>query len=412
MIADGAGFNIYDSTADYMTGNSRGMIYHGADWTLYGCSTYSLSGTYGAEFMWANFENQKQYPTDSAAASTALHTGQKTLDGRITRDAEENDLMTIAERIHQHGFAAGSVTSVSVADATPGAVAAHVSQRAEGQKIFRQMIENGNLDVIIGGGHPDFDKNGKRYQDTDGFEKPQKFSQCGPDEAMWEKIKTGQLPEGMRFIEKRKDFQKIAKNENVPSKLLGIAQIAETFQAQRERGWERLKCSPTLSEASLAALNVLNRNEKGFYLMIEGGAVDWANHANDLSRAVEEMVEFNEAVEAVCAWVEENSSWEETLLIVTADHETGAFWGPNADQADSLFQLPTMRGKGNLADGKYFSIKHTNMLVPFYVRGNSAEDFAGRVRGTDEKAGRIFRFSGKFIDNTDVFLVARKAFGL
>ena len=89
---------------------------------------------------------------------------------------------------------------------------------------------------------------------------------------------------------------------------------------------------PTLTEMSLAALNVLDNDPDGLYLMIEGGAVDWAAHANQSGRMIEEAIEFERAVEAVLDWVQTNSNWGETLLIVTGDHETGYLTGPDSGQ--------------------------------------------------------------------------------
>lgn len=406
MIADGAGFSSFDITSDYMTGNPRGLIYNGPNWTLLGCSTYSYKGGYDPAIMWNDFQTHKKDPTDSAAASTTLHTGKKTKNGRIARDPDKKDLLTIAELAHKNGFATGAVTTVGASHATPGGVVGHVSERGEGHKLFRRMIERGNLDVLIGGGHPEFDRNGK-HRDGE-----LKYCTYGPDEEMWKTIKNGGLPEGMRFIDSREAFQRLAKNENVPEKLLGLAPVAETFQQQRDKGAPLLTTSPTLTEVALAGLNVVNRNEKGFYMMIEGGAVDWCNHGNNLERSVEEMQDFNEAVAAVCQWIEENSSWDETLLIVTADHDCGGIWGPEADKPDTLFQRPILKGKGCLPEAKYYSTSHTNQLVPFYFRGKNAAGFFRLVKGMDEKAAEIFSFNGVYVDNTDIFPVAKDVFGL
>lgn len=78
------------------------------------------------------------------------------------------------------------------------------------------------------------------------------------------------------------------------------------------------------------ALNVLSQNDKGFFLMVEAGAVDWAAHANNLPRIAEEQVEFNHTVYAVVDWLEANTSWERTLVIVTTDHGNGLLQGPDA----------------------------------------------------------------------------------
>ena len=77
--------------------------------------------------------------------------------------------------------------------------------------------------------------------------------------------------------------------------------------------------------------------------MIEGGAVDWANHANEPDRMIEEQIDFVKAVEAVVAWVDKHSNWNDTLLILTADHECGLLWGPDSDRV--AFQPLADRGR-------------------------------------------------------------------
>jgi alkaline phosphatase len=124
---------------------------------------------------------------------------------------------------------------------------------------------------------------------------------------------------------------------DTPLRVIGLPQVHETLQ-QKRRGDDladpyvvnRTETVPTLAEMSQVALNVLDNNRDGFFLMIEGGAVDWAGHDNQSGRLIEEEIDFNRAVEAVAAWIEKNSSWDDTLLIVTADHETGYLNGPGS----------------------------------------------------------------------------------
>src|SRR5699024_6999886 len=118
-------------------------------------------------------------------------------------------------------------------------------------------------------------------------------------------------------------------------KVFGLAQVATTLQQGRGGDSEgklpgevafneNVPDLPTMSEG---ALEVLGQNEDGFHLMIEGGAIDWTGHANETTRNIEETQDFNAAVESVVDWIETNSSWDETLLVVTADHETGYLGG-------------------------------------------------------------------------------------
>jgi alkaline phosphatase len=101
--------------------------------------------------------------------------------------------------------------------------------------------------------------------------------------------------------------------------------------------------------------------------MIEGGAIDWASHGNQKGRLIEEMADFGATVESVVQWVEKNSSWEETLVIVTADHETGLLWGMEP------FVPLKDEGKGNLPIMNFNSGDHSNSLVPFFVKGSGSE---------------------------------------
>ena len=142
---------------------------------------------------------------------------------------------------------------------------------------------------------------------------------------------------------------------------------------------------------SEGALNVLGQDEDGFHLMIEGGAIDWTGHANDISRNIEEQQDFNKAVDSVIAWVEQNSSWDETLLIVTADHETGYLSGQ-----DELPNWKALTGEaGQVPDHGWYSGNHTNQVVPVFFKGAGSEDIKASTVGTDP-------VRGGFIDNITI----------
>lgn len=118
---------------------------------------------------------------------------------------------------------------------------------------------------------------------------------------------------------------------------------------------------------------MLDDDPDGFFLMIEGGAVDWAGHGNNSNRMIEEEVDFNRAVEAVCEWVERNGGWKHTLVIVTGDHETGYLTGPGSGAGDRLggatWTPLVNNGPGNLPGMQWHSGGHTNALIPLYARG-------------------------------------------
>ena len=149
---------------------------------------------------------------------------------------------------------------------------------------------------------------------------------------------------------------------------------------------------PTLEEMSRAALNVLGDDTDGLFLMIEGGAVDWASHGNSSARMIEEQIDFDNSVRAVMDWVQENSNWGETLLIVTGDHETGYLTGPDSGPT----WTPIMNnGAGNLPGMEWHSGDHTNSLIPLYAKGDAAR----RFRGHADEYDPVF---GTYVDNTEL----------
>ena len=160
-----------------------------------------------------------------------------------------------------------------------------------------------------------------------------------------------------------------------------------------------------LPTMTTGALNALGQDEDGFSIMIEGGAIDWAGHGNNPVRDIEETQDFNKSVDAAIKWVEENSSWEDTLLVVTADHETGYLSGanevPTEDNPEADNRFNAMEGeKGKVARHGWYSGQHTNQLVPFFFKGAGSEDIMARTSGTDS-------VRGEYIDNT---LVANLVF--
>jgi len=410
MIADGAGFNAFDCAAYYEHGRLGRQVYDRFPVRV-ACTTYMLRAMgdgpgYDPRRAWRDFDHCRgsesdQPTTDSAAAATALYTGVKTQGGRCcvveTEDGDLRRLKTIAEYAHGRGMGAGVVTSVQISHATPACFWAHNESRNRYRAIAREMILDSGLDVICGCGHPEYFGDGLGDDGRWG----RNYAYVGGED-LWGDIKAGKVPGGWTFVDAREDFERIASDpDEAPRRLLGVARCNRTLQYDRpDPGMGGLNDHvPDLPTLSLAALNVLARKPGGFVLMIEGGAVDWANHANRLGRMVTEMIDFNRAVEAVVGWVEAHGSWDETLLIVTSDHECGWLWGPEAG-GPANFQPPVNRGKGRLPLAKYFSGGHTNAPVPLYAVGAGAARFRDHVRGRDPKYG-------PFVDNTDVFKVMR-----
>jgi alkaline phosphatase len=141
---------------------------------------------------------------------------------------------------------------------------------------------------------------------------------------------------------------------------------------------------------------VLDQGEEGFVLMVEGGAVDWANHGNNLPRMIEEKTDFNRAIEAVMKWLADHGQLDQTLVIVTADHETGGLRGPGAKGEGPPSGPITGRGKGNLPNAEYTTGGHTGVAVPLFATGPGSKLLLRpALQWAPEQATTV--------DNTDIF---------
>lgn len=424
MIGDGMGFNHVDHTSLFEHGTSNwqvdgdpgaeiarqegygktpAQVYERFDEAL-AMSHHSLnSPVYDPAGAWGEFDWAKHNPTDSAASGTALATGEKTWNGKFGVDPDNQPKTNVAEAAAEKGRATGVVSSVPFGHATPAAWGAHVEHRQQYHDIAQQMID-GPLDVIIGAGHPLFDDDAQ------------------PREAKWKWLSEEQYAHlseqdsGREFVEDSGRLTAIAGGETLPERLFGLVPVAETLQYNRsaladneprrdagrpegERlaegsllpGEAQKNDVPPLADLSSAALNVLGQNDEGLFLMIEGVAIDWAGHDNATAGNIEEMIDFNRAVERVTQWVEQNSSWEETLLLVTADHETGYLNGENSPKR---WTHVTGNAGENPIDG-WYSGDHTNHLVPLFAHGAGAETIRSYVKGVDP-------VRGEYVDNTDI----------
>jgi alkaline phosphatase len=479
MVSDGAGFNGW-LAADYYQGLAGQQSYQtarpdGTTPVVYGLVHDSLnlidetgallpSGSdpseaagavlmgYDPQQRWLRFENafrndfapvEERYTsyTDSAAAGTTLQTGRKTANGRLNMDwTGEVAFETIAQIAMDRGMAAGAVSSVQVSHATPASVIAHNVSRNNYVEIFNEMIES-DLSVLMGAGHPFYDNSGNEVEPEE--ERAYRFL-GGPETVA--ALTSEEGLNGFTFIDAPEDFAALAEGEMLPERVVGIARAHSTLQASREglaeadtpSGMAMNPAVPDLATMSLGALNVLNQDEDGFFVMIEGGAVDWMGHGNDMGRFIEEQIDFNQAVDAVIDWVEANSSWDETLLIVTSDHETGGIWGEGTwtnvggpavapDRSDEALEAARFhpsedifndylavqdRGAGNIPGHQWASRNHTNEMVPLWAMGPGAGMFA-EFAMTDLKAaelwGEQYGWDGAYVDNTAVFHVMNEA---
>lgn len=401
MIGDGMGFNTLDlynlhyrNSTGYQVSRGGAKAHNKPQpgfqrWPHVAQSTYAAIGSYNTQVNWSSVVGANGVPTDSAAAATTMASGHKTFQGVVGMDVLQRPVENLTERAKQLGRSAGVVSSVPYSHATPACYVAHEPQRSSYHNITNQMLKS-QLGVVIAPGHPLFDNNHKRQSRPD-------YTYIS--ESDWTALRGGKTP--FSFIEKKNDFTKLARtNRNYQGKRIwGIPQVASTLQQGRDSragkstnetvGQTPRNNVPTLSDLALGALNVLDDNPRGTFLMIEGGAIDWSGHANESARIIEETAEFVKAIDDVATWVEKYSSWEETLLIVTADHETGFVNGPS-----KMDFRPLSKDTSGSIQMEWLSEQHTNQLVPFFIRGAGFHTVLNLADQQDLVRGR-------YLDNTE-----------
>ncbi len=325
FVADGWGFNHVLATDYYQYGETGKQVYE-REFTEYGMDTHSLKvPPYDPEKAWGDFEWVKKAATDSAASATAMSSGVKTLNGAIGVDENDNPVEHAVDRAEKLGKSTGVITSVLLSHATPAAFSAHDRSRGNYEEISKEMINRSGLDVIMGCGHPDYDKNGELLSED--ADKSYRYV-GGPD--TWAEIVAGTagadcdgdgIPDPWTLIQTREGFQKLMSGDT-PKRVIGVVPVETSLQVERYMDKlpsddapfkvPYLKTSPSFADMALGAINVLDNNPDGFYLMIEGGAVDWASHENYTPRMIEEMVAFNEAVRR--SWIGSRRTAVGTIL--------------------------------------------------------------------------------------------------
>lgn len=404
LISDGCGYNQIDAASMYQYGQTGVQVYEDFPVSL-GVSTFAAGGGYDPMMTWENFDHVKRGATDSAAAATAMSCGVKTYSGAIGVSVDKQPMGNLIEKCEQLGKATGVVSSVQFSHATPAGFVAHNVSRNNYAEIANEMIYKSKCDVIMGCGAPDYDNSGKPASMT------RKFVGGGDT---WADISDDAMVIGAdadgdnvndvwTVVRTKAEFQSLATGD-VPSRVLGVPMVHKTLQQSRggDGKAEPFETAmnenvPTLGEMAAAALNVLDNDEDGLFLMVEGGAVDWAGHANQSGRVIEEEIEFNKSVEAVIEWVEAKSNWGETLVIVTGDHETGYMTGlDSGNTADgAVWNELTNNGAGAQPGMEWHSGSHTNQVIPFFAKGRGAKLFKDAVVGVDP-------VKGDYIDNSSV----------
>ncbi len=281
--------------------------------------------------------------TDSAAGATAISTGSKTNNGAIGVDAKDIPKKTLFELAEEKKLSTGLVVTCAVTHATPASFVAHQTGRDMTQAIAADLM-NSNIDVFIGGGRDDFEKR------KDGRNLLSELKSNGYDVI----TRMDSLP----FTNGNKIAALVHENQPPPF-ALGRGEM--------------------LTPGTAFALSKLKQNEHGFMLLVEGSQIDWGGHDNHTGYIVTEMLDFDRTIGEVLKFASKDG---ETLVVVTADHETGGF----SINGGSL--------ETGLVEGKFTTGNHTGVMVPIFAYGPGAEQFSG------------------IMENTDIFVKIKKLMGL
>jgi len=270
--------------------------------------------------------------TDSAAAATSFSSGVKTYNGAIGVNADTIPVKTILEEAEERGLATGLVATSTIVHATPASFIAHNKLRKNYEEIAEDFLKT-EVDIFIGGG--------KKY-----------FDRREDDRNLLAEFKGYEIS---HYAEKELHELNLDTSVNIGY----LTSDGDPLPAAQGRDY--------LPSASRMAAEYLDRKgTKGFFLMIEGAQIDWGGHANNSDYILTEFTDFDKAITQVLEYVKRDG---ETLLIVTADHETGGYAIQPESTPDSLVTAFT-------------STYHTGTMIPVFAYGPQSERFAGIYENT------------------------------
>ncbi len=275
--------------------------------------------------------------TDSAAGATAFSTGYKSYNDAIAVDADTVPRTTILEMAAEKGLKTGVIATSSITHATPACFYAHIENRDLEEGIASQLVES-PVDYFAGGG--------QRYF----FRRSDSTSLMAPLEEKGFQIDTAALATGTLDPGKRYGF--LLADDGMPMMTQGRGDFLPAATAQ--------------------ALDYLSASDAGFFLMVEGSQIDWGGHANDANYILQEMIDFEKAVAEALDFADDHPG---TLVLITADHETG---GLSLSAAEVYGRRDYRSIKPTFSTGG-----HSASLIPVLAYGPGAEQFMGFYQNND-----------------------------
>ncbi len=275
-----------------------------------------------------------QLITDSAAGATAFSIGEKTYNYAIGVDKDSIPKETIMETAKNEGLGTGIVVTCTITHATPASFYAHQPKRSDIEPIALDFLKQ-TVDIGIGGGENYFEKR------SDGRNLSAELRQ-----------------KGYTVLDTSMDFRTFE-----GKKLLAFTAAKEPKKISEGRG-------ETLLDGTKKAIEILGRDyaDKGFFLLVEGSQIDWGGHNNDLDYIMNEVIDFDKAIGAALDFADKDGN---TLVIITADHETGG----TSITAGSVERKDPR--------GSFTTKLHTATLIPVYAYGKGAQKFNGIYENTE-----------------------------
>lgn len=311
LIGDGMGLNqIY-----------AGMTANGGTLNIERCSHTGLAKTYSAS----------HYITDSAAGGTALATGHKTNNGMIGMNADSVAVQSVLSLAEEVGRATGLVATVRITHATPASFYAHQINRGMYEEIAAEMLTSG-VDFFVGGGRNNFEVRNDSLNYSDSL--------------------------------RNADYNIVYSLDSVEAPvLLPFGALCADYDMPQAS-----KRGDFLPRAVDLAIKSLDARGDGFFLMVEGSQIDYQAHGNNTQGVVDEVLDFDRAIKVALDFAERDG---ETLVVITADHETGGMTILNGSYADKTIEAQFNTGG------------HTGTMVPIYSFGPCADQFTGIMENTE-----------------------------
>lgn len=275
--------------------------------------------------------------TDSAAGATSFASGVKTYNGAIGMNVEKSPTPTILEELSDDGWNSGLISTSSITHATPASYYAHVEKRSMAEDIAMQMVSS-DVDFFAGGGTDYFCRR------EDGKNLLQDLEKAGFV------MDTSSLEGSVSNLDQKYGYL-LAPN-GMPSKPEGRGDF--------------------LLDATNKALDYLSHQKESFFLMVEGSQIDWGGHDNDAEYIIQEMNDFNEVIGRVLDFAERQGN---TLVVVTADHETGGFTLASEVKKDSVTGKTST--DYNSIVPSFSTGGHSSTLIPVFAWGPGSQHFRG-----------------------------------